>query len=654
MIIIALLKNVQITTDSSSRVGKRLVISGLNVYELKRDIRMFFGRNIPKISTSGVSMTYHIFSIVVRSVFFGGANISFEEFFVVEVKKVFEWLYERFKRPSYKEVIELLSQHPRIEALEKPMEEVPSNILSKLDNLGIELKPYQKEFLYHYYNATHKVGLNGFLMAFEQGLGKTFTAIATVYAFNLFPCIITAPKSTLLSWQNSITRLIPNKFLKEDVLNVADKFYICNYEALDKVTNYITNKPKSMIVDEIQNFRYMNTARVQNVKDIQDRYHIQNILALSGTPIKALASEFVPVMTMLDPMFAESNTAQMIFKHLYNTGKYDNIASAVLQERLKLYMIRKEASKELDLPDKKKYDITLKISDIKPFTLPVSMQNIRNYVSNGMDARNKSDVNRLYNRLEQLLSVFQQVIRNSGISYGNEYLEDYLKKVRTIEKMDPMGNDKYKELIGEIRAIEKDLRTVNSEIGKQIIQVRKEITSYRFILLGRAIGEFFVRAKIKLLNEVVKENINTLKNVIDKANKKVLIFSTFREPLATLNNLFSKFGINSMLVESSADFNANFPKFKNNPDIRVMMGTIQALGTGTDGLQYCCDTIIFLNRPFRSTDLQQAEARIHRQGQDSTCHYYYINVDPTNPNVLSHEELINQWSKDMLSIAGLN
>ena len=422
-------------------------------------------------------MTYHIFSIVVRSVFFGNANISFEEFFVVEVKNVFEWLYERFKRKSYKEIVELLNQHPRIIALEKPMEEVPSKVMSKLDNLGVELKPYQKEFLYHYWNATHKVGLYGFLMAYEQGLGKTFTAISTVYALDLFPCVITAPKSTLLSWQNSITRLIPNKFLKEDVLNVADKFYICNYEALDKVTNYIVSKPKSMIVDEIQNFRYANTARVKNVKEIQDRYNIKNVLALSGTPIKALASEFVPVMTMLDPMFAGSDVAQQIFKRLYNTGKYDNIASAVLQERLKLYMIRKEASKELNLPDKKKYDITLKVDNIKPYTLPVAMQNIKNFVQDGMDKRDRSMVSRLYNNMNNLLSLFQESIRVQGVSYGNDYLEEYLRKVKQLEKIDPMGNDKYKELMLEVRAIEKEIRTANSEIGKQIIQTRKEITS---------------------------------------------------------------------------------------------------------------------------------------------------------------------------------
>lgn len=650
----SLISNVSVTTDdSATRMGRRLVISGVDISDLKRDIQRFFGRNIPKISTSGVSMTYHIFSIVVRGMLFSTTTISFEEFFVVEVKKVFEWLYERFKRTEYKEIVSLLAQHPRIEALERPMEEVPGDIMGKLNNLGIELKPYQKEFLYYYWNATHKVKLDGFLMAFEQGLGKTFTAISTVYALDLFPCIITAPKSTIISWRDSITRLLPSKFLKEDVLTVADKFYICNYEALTKLPGYISTKPRSMIVDEIQNFRYMNTARVRNVLDLQYSYNIHNILALSGTPIKALASEFVPVMNMIDPMFRDSDMAQRIFTHLYNTGKYDNIASAVLQERLKLYMIRKEASKELNLPDMKKYDITLKIGNIKPYTLPVVMSNVQNYVRNGLEARNKHDVEMLYDTLEKLLSMFQEQITTKGVAYSNDYLEEYILMVRKIEKMDPMGNPRYKELMLKIRAIEKDMRTAISDLGKQIAQTRREITSYRFILLGRALGEYFIRGKIRLLNEVVSENINTLKNIITNAHKKTIIFTTFREPLVTLKKLLDQIGINNMLVESAADYNNNFNKFKDNPNIRVIMGTLQALGTGTDGLQYCCDTIIFLNRPFRSTDLQQAEARIHRQGQDSTCHYYYINVDPTNPNVLSHEEQINEWSKQMLTIAGL-
>ena len=42
-------------------------------------------------------------------------------------------------------------------------------------------------------------------------------------------------------------------------------------------------------------------------------------MALSGTPIKALASEFVPVMTLIDPMFRDSAMAQSIFKRLYNS-----------------------------------------------------------------------------------------------------------------------------------------------------------------------------------------------------------------------------------------------------------------------------------------------------------------------------------------------
>ena len=643
----ALLSSIQLTKDPS-RVGQRLTISGLNIYDLKRDIRVFFGRNIPKITTTGISMTYHIFSIVVRGVFFGTTSISFEEFFIVEVKKVFEWLYEAFKRSSYKEVINLLSQNPRIIALEKPMEEVPAEVSNKLNSLGVELKDYQKEFLYYYWNATHKVGLNGFIMAFEQGLGKTFTAISAVYALDLFPCIITAPKSTLLSWKNSIEKLLPTKFLTEDVLSVGrNKFIICNYEALEKIPEYLTSVPKCLVVDEIQNFRYMNTARVQNVIGLQNTYHIENVMALSGTPIKALASEFVPVMTLIDPMFRNSSMAQSIFKRLYSTGKYDNIASAVLQERLKLYMIRKEADKELDLPDMKKYDVTLEINNIKPYTLTVVMRNIQDYVATELEKRPKDEVAKLYMQLEKLLSNLPR-----SEQFRDEYLNYYLSMVKKLEKMD-VRNPEYKELMESVRNFEKEIKDFNSELGKVLGQTRRNITSYKFILLGRAIGEYFTRGKIRLLCEVVNENLKSITNIITNAHKKTLIFSTFKEPLMLLSQKLKDAGIKNLYVDSASSYNMKFDSFANDPDTRVILGSIQAIGTGTDGLQKCCDTIIFLNRPFRGTDLQQAEARIHRQGQDSTCHIYYINVDPSNPNVLSHEQKILQWSNEMRKIAGL-
>jgi len=593
-------------------------------------------------------MTYHIFSIVVRGVFFGTTQISFEEFFVVEVKKVFEWLYEAFKRSSYKEVINLLAQNPRIIALEKPMEEVPSEAANKLNNLGVELKDYQKEFLYYYWNATHKVGLNGFIMAFEQGLGKTFTAISAVYALDLFPCIITAPKSTLLSWKRSIETLLPEKFLREDVINIGtNKFTICNYEALEKVPMYLTSTPKCMIVDEIQNFRYMNTARVQNVINLQATYNIENVMALSGTPIKALASEFVPVMTLIDPMFRDSTMAQTIFKHLYNSGKYDNIASAVLQERLKLYMIRKEASKELDLPDKKKYDITLEVSNIEPYTLTTVMRNVQNYVATELEKRPKNEVVKLYENIERLLS---QLPRSE--MFRDDYLSYYLNMVKKLEKMD-VRHPQYKDLMENVRNFEKEVKDFNSALYKELSSTRRNITSYKFILLGRALGEYFVRGKIRLLCDVVRENLKSITDIVNKAHKKVLIFSTFKEPLMLLNQELDKAGIKSLYVDSAASYNKNFEAFEKDPNTRVILGSIQAIGTGTDGLQKCCDTIIFLNRPFRGTDLQQAEARIHRQGQDSTCHIYYVNVDPRHPNVLSHEQKILDWSNDMRKIAGL-
>ena len=639
----------------------KFMITGLNGEKLRTDIRKYFGKNGPTINRAGLSMKYHIFSIVLSSFVFGSSSITFEKFFTLEVNLVFQWLYEIYGRSDYKDIVSQLNETPIMKALHAPMLEVPANALSRVNSFGVELLDYQKEFLKQYYNARHKIGLEGYVMAFEQGLGKTFTAIATVYAFNLFPCIVTAPKSTLLSWKTSIERLVPTSELREDVLAIGNKFVICNYESLNKVGTYLKSNPKAMIVDEIQNFRYLNTARTQNIIDIQSKYKIQNILALSGTPIKALASEMIPIMTMIDPMFRNSPKAQYIFKHIYSSNTYDSMASAVLKERLRLYMVKKEVKQVLNLPPKYKYSIKLNIRNITPYSLKQVMQDIHNYVNSEMSKRTKRDVILLVGQLSKILSDFPsdtftsddlstyiQCVKVMGgiISSKSWHILNFIKQ----SKQDLSG---YIYSMERIRAYEAKFKEVNPALTKELVRVRKQITSYYFILLGKAIGEFIVRGKIRLLNTAINENMDKFIKIINTSLKKVVVFSTYKEPLLTFSNNLSNYNIQSIVIENGSDFNKNFQSFANNPKQRVILGTIQAIGTGTDGIQHACNTAIFLNRPFRSTDSEQAESRIYRKGQDSSTYVYYVDIDPATPNVLSHESQINDWSKNMLSIAGV-
>ena len=92
---------------------------------------------------------------------------------------------------------------------------------------------------------------------------KTFTAIAASYAFNLYPAIITAPKSTLDGWKKSIITLFDGKIKPEEVKiiseynpkrdNVKWQFLICNYERLQQALEYsvfAAKKPELICVDQ--------------------------------------------------------------------------------------------------------------------------------------------------------------------------------------------------------------------------------------------------------------------------------------------------------------------------------------------------------------------------------------------------------------------
>lgn len=58
-------------------------------------------------------------------------------------------------------------------------------------------------------------------------------------------------------------------------------------------------------------------------------------------------------------------------------------------------------------------------------------------------------------------------------------------------------------------------------------------------------------------------------------------------------------------------------KFCKNPKCRVFVGNIKAAGSGIDGLQKSASDVAFLELPWSPADLEQAEDRLHRIGQNN-------------------------------------
>lgn len=113
-------------------------------------------------------------------------------------------------------------------------------------------------------------------------------------------------------------------------------------------------------------------------------------------------------------------------------------------------------------------------------------------------------------------------------------------------------------------------------------------------------------AKLKRLLEILDE--------INERGEKALVFSNWVEPLRTLYKFVSKRYKTCCYTGtmSTEDREKNKRVFQNNPEYIVMVGTIGAMGTSHT--LTAANNVIFFDEPWTATDKAQAEDRAHRAG----------------------------------------
>lgn len=628
-----------------------LVLRGISAQNFLSDVARIYRYSI---NTEEPQKTKLFFSTAVNGILFKNAAIRFHKYFALELYFIFEKLYDITRRGIYKSAMNALSNEPCVSKYFTPPLSLPSDVTSRLDMLSVKLFPFQQHFIESYYNAKNKLGLDGMILAYEAGLGKTFTAIAAVWAFNIMPCIITAPLSTLAGWKKSILRMIPG--IKESQVKISNEynpnkdkdkwlFYICNYERMEMAiehAKYAKSNVVSLLIDESHNMRNMDTKRVQTLIHLKNTLNIHNIIAISGTPIKALASELVGIMSIIDPEFDEK--ARMIFKRIYSRNSYDPISASVLRNKLSMYIERKKQEDSIKLPPLERYNVFVKLSDPTPYLCETVKDEIWKYVHEYMPEYQK-EVQPNFDKLEKMI---QNPVFTNNIE--KEKIDKYINLVKI--KMHNPFDERLKEDPGYIKYFETEmLRPLSSESTKEIIAIRRNCTSYVQILLGRGIGEYFVRGKIRAIVQMVKENSNEIAKIIKSGEMKTLIFSTFMEPLYSVKDELEKVDIGCVLHVGGMDAMVTMNEFKQD-DKQALLATAQSVGTGTDGYQFIANQLIHLNISYRSVDLDQNSARIHRQGTPaSVIKIFFLRLDTGNqPNILERESDINMWSRAMFKM----
>lgn len=147
-----------------------------------------------------------------------------------------------------------------------------------------------------------------------------------------------------------------------------------------------------------------------------------------------------------------------------------------------------------------------------------------------------------------------------------------------------------------------------------------------FLVRLSLLKQLSIEGKIKDIKKFIKEWCES------NQEEKLLVFGVHREPLKQLSQEIDSYLIQGGL--SAEKKQSTIDKFLEG-DKQVLFANIDTIGTGTDGLQSKCANMVFIELPDKPSLLDQAIARIERQGQTNKMNVYYLLADTIDKTIIN-------------------
>lgn len=190
-------------------------------------------------------------------------------------------------------------------------------------------------------------------------------------------------------------------------------------------------------------------------------------------------------------------------------------------------------------------------------------------------------------------------------------------------------------------------------IRKQYDTAEDDLVTYLFKYKGKQPAEV---AKVVAAEQLAKLNIlrqltalGKIPTAIDliestlEAGEKILVFSSFMEPLRQLQE---KYADQSVMITGETpvqERGAIVTKFQEDPNTKIFFGGIKSAGVGIT--LTAASNVLFLDYAWNPADMQQAEDRIHRPGQEAaSVNIYQLHAEDTIDEkllkLLKHKQVI--------------
>lgn len=135
------------------------------------------------------------------------------------------------------------------------------------------------------------------------------------------------------------------------------------------------------------------------------------------------------------------------------------------------------------------------------------------------------------------------------------------------------------------------------------------------LVMIQTLKQLSIECKLPFITTYIKEWLEA------NEGEQLLVFGVHRIPLQQLAEYFK-----APLIQGgvSADKKQQIVNEFSNGGHRLLFANIQSAGTGTDGLQDNCSNLVYIELPDKSTELEQANARLERMGQRNSINITYL------------------------------
>lgn len=577
-------------------------------------------------------------------------NLEVDLFFASELYNILMQLGDYYNLRYYRRMAEYIKKNTYLNNLDKNIDvKVDINRLNSILNEDYKPKDFQEEFIKKYFEYKEIYDLDGYILSFDQGLGKTFTAACISELIHPDQTIIVCMNTLKENWANEL-RLYFKKYndierFKREVYvygvskpkeySKDTRYIIVNNESINKIFPLVKNTNSTMIiVDESQNFRNLDSLQTKNMLKLKQITKSKDNLMMSGTPIKANPSEIVPAMMMIDRTFT-LDLAKLYIKAF--TSNTDTL-SDVVQTRFNRTIYRKTKDQVLDLPSKTVTNFKLEYKDEDPYL----MINVKKRVAD---------------RFQEILESYKDEVdsvkdefRETTLKYSSQDRTttlDYIKFVDKGQDYESVHDSLYDLYDGFIKNNVYPNIKDKDELKryKYVVSVYVYITQKCFFL---AMGEVLPKVKAKAFNELYDNNKDLIYKMINNNPKKTVIFSTIVEVVDHICDDLNKNDIKAVKITGSVKNRMDIiNQFREDDTIDVLVATSQTMGTGVTLVE--ANQMMVFCPPYRKADFDQACDRIYRIGQTHPVNIYNIIGSTSSKDITTRMTDILDWSDQMVS-----